>query len=328
MTRWKALPHALTPHTRQLVVRLRELKDHSGLSGTALATRTGYSRSSWDRYLNGRTLPPAEAVEALARVCGTEPAQLLALRDIALNASEPPGAPGPTRGSEPGAAQGEGEPARPEPTVDEETALGRGRADHGGHGGGGGHGGHGTDAATELAPEAPQSTSVRRDAAPRPPSAPVPWLAIVTSSVVTAAVMLAGLMLIAPWDKAETESTGQRSPGDQPTNKPYTGPVHPRLGEFVYEPGKEYECAVRRDKDDDLLYAGYSRTDKEHLEKDASRWAVVEAQCLVTFHGITPGAADGSFGNNTERAIKRLQQRAKIAVDGKVGPDTWKVLRK
>lgn len=318
MTRWKALPHALDPHTRQLVVRLRELKDHSGLSGTALATRTGYSRSSWDRYLNGRTLPSAEAVEALARVCGTEPARLLALRDIALNAAEPP------------AAQGEGEPAPT--TVDEEAGTSPGSADNDG-------GDHPrtdhprtdhartdaprTDAPTEPAADAAELTPVRRDAAPR---APVPWLAVVASSVVTATVMLAGLMLIAPWEKGEP--AGQRPSGDQPANKPYTGPVHPQLGEFVYEPGKEYECAVRRDKDDDLLYAGYSRTGKEHLEKDASRWAVVEAQCLVAFHGITPGAADGSFGNNTERAVKRLQQRAKIAVDGMVGPDTWKVLRK
>ncbi|TGB14026.1 helix-turn-helix transcriptional regulator, partial [Streptomyces sp. MZ04] len=88
MSRWKELPDSLDPRVRQFVVRLRRLKDHSGLGLAALASRTGYSRSSWDRYLNGRSLPPAEAVEALARACDTEPAPLLALREVAAEGWE------------------------------------------------------------------------------------------------------------------------------------------------------------------------------------------------------------------------------------------------
>ncbi|CAM5660819.1 hypothetical protein SPURM210S_04271 [Streptomyces purpurascens] len=58
MSRWKGLPEELDPRVRQLVVRLRRVKDHSGLSLRRLAAKTGYSTSSWERYLAGRSLPP------------------------------------------------------------------------------------------------------------------------------------------------------------------------------------------------------------------------------------------------------------------------------
>ncbi|WP_103508682.1 peptidoglycan-binding protein [Streptomyces sp. SM13] len=83
MPRWKELPAELPPHARQLIVRLRGLKDRSGLSSRQLAARTGYSAKSWQRYLNGRSLPPQEAVVAMARVCGEDPVRLLALHEIA-----------------------------------------------------------------------------------------------------------------------------------------------------------------------------------------------------------------------------------------------------
>ncbi|WP_217139638.1 peptidoglycan-binding protein [Streptomyces sp. AC627_RSS907] len=83
MSRWKELPAELDPRVHQLVVRLRHLKDHTGLSTRQLAAKTGYSAKSWERYLGGRSLPPREAVEAMARVTGAEPARLLALHEVA-----------------------------------------------------------------------------------------------------------------------------------------------------------------------------------------------------------------------------------------------------
>ncbi|MFJ3899614.1 peptidoglycan-binding protein [Streptomyces sp. NPDC090083] len=98
MSRWKVLPEELDPRVRQLVVRLRRLKDHSGLSIRQLATKTGYSPKSWERYLGARALPPVEALEALARVCGEDPVRLLALREVAAEGwrtapehAQPPG---------------------------------------------------------------------------------------------------------------------------------------------------------------------------------------------------------------------------------------------
>lgn len=83
MSRWKELPAELHPHIHQLIVRLRKLKDRSELSTRQLAAKTGYSAKSWQRYLNGRSLPPREAVEAMARVCGDDPPRLLVMHEIA-----------------------------------------------------------------------------------------------------------------------------------------------------------------------------------------------------------------------------------------------------
>lgn len=83
MPRWKELPTELDPRVRQLVVRLRRLKDHSGLTMRQLAAKTGYSAKSWERYLGGRSLPPHEAVEAMARIGGDDPTRLLALHEVA-----------------------------------------------------------------------------------------------------------------------------------------------------------------------------------------------------------------------------------------------------
>lgn len=95
MPRWKELPAELDPRVRQLVVRLRRLKDRSGLSTRQLAMKTGYSEKSWERYLNGRSLPPGEAVEAMARTGGDDATRLLALHEVATEAwsTRHPGAP-------------------------------------------------------------------------------------------------------------------------------------------------------------------------------------------------------------------------------------------
>ncbi|MBB3076637.1 hypothetical protein FHS41_003114 [Streptomyces violarus] len=68
------------------MVRLRRVKDHNGLSLRRLAAKTGYSASSWERYLAGRSLPPREAVEAMARLGGDDPTRLLALHEVAAEA--------------------------------------------------------------------------------------------------------------------------------------------------------------------------------------------------------------------------------------------------
>ncbi|MET7690299.1 peptidoglycan-binding protein [Streptomyces sp. NPDC005483] len=85
MPRSRTLPAELDPSARQLVTRLRLLKDHSELTMRQLATKTGYSAKSWERYLGGMSLPPREAVETLARITGTDPVPLLALHEIAAD---------------------------------------------------------------------------------------------------------------------------------------------------------------------------------------------------------------------------------------------------
>lgn len=70
MPRWKALPEDLDPQVREFAGQLRRLVDRSGLSLSAVADRTGYSKTSWERYLNGRLLAPRGAIVALAEVTG------------------------------------------------------------------------------------------------------------------------------------------------------------------------------------------------------------------------------------------------------------------
>ncbi|WP_051798503.1 helix-turn-helix domain-containing protein [Streptomyces sp. NRRL S-337] len=67
----------------RLAAGMRELRGRTGLSLAALAARTPYSKSSWERYLNGKKLPPRAAVEALCRLAGEPAGRLLALWELA-----------------------------------------------------------------------------------------------------------------------------------------------------------------------------------------------------------------------------------------------------
>ncbi|MGW8969803.1 helix-turn-helix domain-containing protein [Streptomyces platensis] len=67
----------------RLAAGLRELRARTGLSLAALAARTPYSKSSWERYLNGKKLPPRAAVEALCRLAAEPVGRLVALWELA-----------------------------------------------------------------------------------------------------------------------------------------------------------------------------------------------------------------------------------------------------
>ncbi|MGW5373481.1 helix-turn-helix domain-containing protein, partial [Streptomyces sp. NPDC004011] len=86
MPRWKALPDELDPQIKEFTSQLRRLVDRSGLSTAALADRTGYSKTSWERYLGGRLLAPKGAIVALAEVTGTHPVHLTTMWELAERA--------------------------------------------------------------------------------------------------------------------------------------------------------------------------------------------------------------------------------------------------
>ncbi|MCX4621962.1 helix-turn-helix domain-containing protein [Streptomyces albogriseolus] len=86
MPRWKALPDELDPQIREFTSQLRRLVDRSGLSVASVADRTGYSKTSWERYLNGRLLAPKGAIVALAEVTGTNPMHLTTMWELAERA--------------------------------------------------------------------------------------------------------------------------------------------------------------------------------------------------------------------------------------------------
>ncbi|MET8647934.1 DUF2690 domain-containing protein [Streptomyces sp. NPDC004074] len=76
--RWGGLPHHLPAACSHLVTDLRKLKDDSGCTLAELAQATAISKSSWERYLNGKQFPPRQAVQALCRAAHGPEKELLA----------------------------------------------------------------------------------------------------------------------------------------------------------------------------------------------------------------------------------------------------------
>ncbi|MFD5598274.1 DUF2690 domain-containing protein [Streptomyces griseorubiginosus] len=76
-------PSAPSPPGARLTAVMQELRQRTGLSLTRLANATTYSRSSWERYLNGKSLPPRSAVKELCHLAGEPADRALALLDIA-----------------------------------------------------------------------------------------------------------------------------------------------------------------------------------------------------------------------------------------------------
>ncbi|MFH8383159.1 DUF2690 domain-containing protein [Kitasatospora sp. NPDC018058] len=124
---WKELPEELPRPARQLVEELRAIKDTTGLSLAELATRTHYSRASWERWLNGKRVVTEQALEALVGAVECDAAELRRLWRLAVecDAAEPtaeiPAADAPSV-DEPAAADPAGEPTADEPMSDGSAA--------------------------------------------------------------------------------------------------------------------------------------------------------------------------------------------------------------
>ncbi|MGW1932990.1 helix-turn-helix domain-containing protein [Streptomyces sp. NPDC001919] len=63
----------------RVLAGMRRIKEEFGLSYGRLAEKTHYSRSSWERFLNGKQWPSRAAIQQLADVVGQDPAPLIAL---------------------------------------------------------------------------------------------------------------------------------------------------------------------------------------------------------------------------------------------------------
>ncbi|MEU9174324.1 DUF2690 domain-containing protein [Streptomyces sp. NPDC048420] len=76
-------PGAPSPPGARLAAVLQQLRQRTGLSLAQLANATTYSKSSWERYLNAKSLPPRSAVRELCRLADEPADRSLALLDIA-----------------------------------------------------------------------------------------------------------------------------------------------------------------------------------------------------------------------------------------------------
>ncbi|MFD3375428.1 MULTISPECIES: peptidoglycan-binding protein [unclassified Streptomyces] len=295
MSRWKVLPGELDPRVRQLVVRLRRLKDHSGLSLRQLAAKTGYSTSSWERYLGGRSLPPREAVEAMARIGGDDPTRLLALHEVAAEAwgegragTSTPGSPEASEASEATGATGSTGSAH---TVEVAGALRAGGADDTGP--------YNLSAPNE---ETRHGRSLR--------------VALVAGSVAVVLAVSSAVLLAVRLSDGDSRASATPLGSATSSVSPSPSPSGPRT----------YACEVERIEG--RWYAGNSRTQDAVLAEGLAGPEVAEAQCLLRRAGFAPGVVDGIFGPHTKSAVEQLQKRAGLVVDGIIGRHTWGALRR
>lgn len=88
-------------------------------------------------------------------------------------------------------------------------------------------------------------------------------------------------------------------------------------------------CSVvwRDGVDYDGLTAGYSWAWNVLVVQGATGDRVREIQCLLNYHN-KPLPVDGDFGPQTFNKVWEFQAARGITRDGKVGPSTWRQLRK
>jgi hypothetical protein len=84
--RWQPLRGDLPAEVARLVRELRQYVDRCEMNTMTVAAKTGYSRSSWLRYLNGRRLPPWAAVAGLGRLAQADAESLRVLWESAAHA--------------------------------------------------------------------------------------------------------------------------------------------------------------------------------------------------------------------------------------------------
>ncbi|MCQ4042583.1 peptidoglycan-binding protein [Streptantibioticus rubrisoli] len=128
---------------------------------------------------------------------------------------------------------------------------------------------------------------------------------------VLAAALVAVLLVTRPWQYEET-GTGTVHVSAQPA--------------FVFQRGQCHRCLVQRQAGE--LRAGYSTTSTVFVDVNSTGWEVIEAQCLLRYHGYDPGVPDGEYDMQAMNATERFQRDHGLVVDGKVGPDTWRELRR
>ncbi|PSM44762.1 peptidoglycan-binding protein [Streptomyces dioscori] len=275
MPRYKALSAELDPCARQLVERLRQLKDHGELTMRHLAAKTGYSAKSWERYLGGTSLPPREALEALARITGADPVPLLALHEVAAD----------TWDSRSARTAVDPRPATQERELEKGQEQGQGQE---------------PEPVTLIGPTAPP--------APAPAPGRIPHIALTAGLAALTVALLAALLLMLRLDGDVTQAAVAAPPSTAAAS-----------------PSPTYTCRISRV--DGSWSAGINKGRNDEIVYGATGADVAEAQCLLRRAGISPGGIDGMFGPLTLRAVKTFQQRSGLAVDGMLGPRSWKALR-
>lgn len=91
---------------------------------------------------------------------------------------------------------------------------------------------------------------------------------------------------------------------------------------------KTNNTEAKKENTNKTTTTGVCNVEIKVLKKGAKGNAVKALQTLLIGAGFSCGSkgVDGSFGGDTEAAVKAYQKAKKIAVDGSVGPKTWSKL--
>ncbi|ANP52933.1 hypothetical protein J2Z21_000498 [Streptomyces griseochromogenes] len=114
MGRWQPLRDDLPAEVVRLVRELRQYVDRCEMNTATVAAKTGYSGSSWLRYLNGRRLPPWSAVAGLGQLAQADAEYLRVLWESAAHAWSGEGPAGES-GPPPAPRRRAGRPRDPDP---------------------------------------------------------------------------------------------------------------------------------------------------------------------------------------------------------------------
>jgi len=91
---------------------------------------------------------------------------------------------------------------------------------------------------------------------------------------------------------------------------------------------KDEEINSLRDSLDRVSYEAQKTIAKSDKMEVKCRPSTKDIQTALSAAGYDPGVIDGKMGRKTREAIKAFQKANNLNADGKVGKDTWDLLKK
>jgi peptidoglycan hydrolase-like protein with peptidoglycan-binding domain len=104
------------------------------------------------------------------------------------------------------------------------------------------------------------------------------------------------------------------------------GPIDSRFGAKTEQAVKRYQGDRLLPNDGIIGPQTWARLDPPTVKSGSSGDAVKLGQQLLTEFAYDPGAVDGTFGPQTEQAVRQFQTDFLLTVDGILGPKSWAML--
>jgi peptidoglycan hydrolase-like protein with peptidoglycan-binding domain len=111
----------------------------------------------------------------------------------------------------------------------------------------------------------------------------------------------------------------------------YHGPIDGAFGDATEAAVKAFQQAREIPADGivgKVTWINIDETDQSEpvLRIGSTGLPVRRAQKRMNLVGFDVGGVDGRYGAKTESAVKHLQERFQVTIDGVVGPQTWAII--